>query len=88
MSWEPSGAFGHLKRDSIAVTRDDSHEHVENDETSPGPGMRRTPSGMFMPYDDDEEESFVHTGVLGRLVDTVNTARDIATVVWNVGWRK
>lgn len=46
--------------------------------------LRLTPSGMFMPY----EEGETYTGVFGRIVDTVNTARDIAHVIWNVGWRK
>ncbi|KAL9563902.1 hypothetical protein ACKAV7_011937 [Fusarium commune] len=50
------------------------------------PGMRRTPSGMFMPY----LESEIQSGdcVFGRVIDTVNTARDIAHVIWNVGWKK
>lgn len=52
----------------------------------PGVGLRRTPSGMFMPYEEDEDE-VVAAGLLGRLVDTVNTARDITHVIWNVGWR-
>jgi hypothetical protein len=58
------------------------------DEYDPGPGMRRTPSGMFMPYDEDEEEAAMNNGLLGKVVDTVNTARDIAHVIWNVGWRR
>ncbi|KAK4452989.1 hypotheticall protein [Podospora aff. communis PSN243] len=49
-------------------------------------GMRRTNSGMFMPYEDDS--SGTSEGLLGRVIDTVNTARDIAHVIWNVGWRK
>ncbi|KAH7205307.1 hypothetical protein BKA60DRAFT_655736 [Fusarium oxysporum] len=50
------------------------------------PGLRRTPSGMFMPY----LESEIQSGdcVFGRVIDTVNTARDIAHVIWNVGWKK
>jgi hypothetical protein len=58
------------------------------DEYDPGPGMRRTPSGMFMPYDEDEDEAALNNSVFGRVVDTVNTARDIAHVIWNVGWRR
>lgn len=58
------------------------------DEYDPGPGMRRTPSGMFMPYDEDEEEAAMNNSLFGRVVDTVNTARDIAHVIWNVGWRR
>ncbi|GKU04117.1 hex2 protein [Fusarium langsethiae] len=49
-------------------------------------GMRRTPSGMFMPYEEGEMQS--GDGIFGRVIDTVNTARDIAHVIWNVGWRK
>ncbi|RFU78785.1 hypothetical protein TARUN_3430 [Trichoderma arundinaceum] len=49
-------------------------------------GMRRTPSGMFMPCDESEVPS--GEGIFGRVIDTVNTARDIAHVIWNVGWRK
>ncbi|KAM4059449.1 protein phosphatase type 1 complex subunit Hex2/Reg1 [Hirsutella rhossiliensis] len=49
-------------------------------------GMRRTSSGMFMPFEGDE--SSTGDGILGRVIDTVNTARDIAHVIWNVGWRK
>ncbi|OLN85359.1 hypothetical protein CCHL11_09847 [Colletotrichum chlorophyti] len=49
-------------------------------------GMRRTSSGMFMPYEEGESSS--SEGIIGRVIDTVNTARDIAHVIWNVGWRK
>ncbi|RKK79928.1 hypothetical protein BFJ68_g16190 [Fusarium oxysporum] len=48
--------------------------------------MRRTPSGMFFPY---EEGGVSPTdGILGRVINTVNTARDIAHVIWSGGWRK
>ncbi len=50
-------------------------------------GLRRTASGMFMPIDDDEDDA-VATGLFGRVIETVNTARDIAHVIWNVGWRR
>ena len=64
-------------------------------------GMRRTASGMFMPKDqgepargrdededEDEDEEKRNGGLVGRVIDTVNTARDIIYVIWNVGWRK
>ena len=51
-------------------------------------GMRRTASGMFMPYEEGEGPSSASEGLFGRVIDTVNTARDIAHVIWNVGWRK
>lgn len=49
-------------------------------------GMRRTESGMFMPYEEGETQT--NDGIIGRVIDTVNTARDIAHVIWNVGWRR
>ncbi|KAI1333394.1 protein phosphatase type 1 complex subunit Hex2/Reg1 [Xylariaceae sp. FL0255] len=49
-------------------------------------GMRRTESGMFMPYEEGEVQA--NDGIIGRVIDTVNTARDIAHVIWNVGWRR
>jgi len=49
--------------------------------------MRRTESGMLMPYDEGEPAA-ANAGIVGRVIDTVNTARDIVHVIWNVGWRK
>jgi hypothetical protein len=60
----------------------------EDDAELEARGMRRTPSGMFMPYDEDEDVEPDGAGLFGRVVDTVNTARDIAHVIWNVGWRR
>ncbi|ATY63089.1 protein phosphatase type 1 complex subunit Hex2/Reg1, putative [Cordyceps militaris CM01] len=49
-------------------------------------GLHRTSSGMLMPYEAGENPT--GEGIIGRVIDTVNTARDIAHVIWNVGWRK
>jgi hypothetical protein len=43
---------------------------------------------MFMPYEEGEPAVPVGEGTFGWVIDTVNTARDIAHVIWNVGWRK
>lgn len=60
----------------------------DNDELQRA-GMRRTPSGMFMPYDENDSEMGPDgNGIYGKVVDTYNTARDIAHVIWNVGWRR
>ncbi|KAG8673996.1 hypothetical protein FPOAC1_007315 [Fusarium poae] len=48
--------------------------------------MRRTPSGMFMLY--EESGLKYRDGIFGHVIDTVNTARDIAHVIWNIGWKK
>ncbi|PGH11808.1 hypothetical protein AJ80_06966 [Polytolypa hystricis UAMH7299] len=40
--------------------------------------------------DNEEEESIDEVtdyGLIGKVLDTVNTAKDIAHVIWNVGWR-
>ena len=91
--WNASGTFRGLKRDSFNASRDNIDRSVFTSATESGVnkttnGMRRTPSGMFMPMDEDEDDTFASTGILGRVVDTVNTAKDIMTVFWNVGWRQ
>lgn len=51
-------------------------------------GMRRTQSGMFMPQPGTPSPpSASDDGVVGKIINTVNTARDIAHVIWNVGWK-
>ncbi|KAI0600199.1 protein phosphatase type 1 complex subunit Hex2/Reg1 [Biscogniauxia sp. FL1348] len=57
-----------------------------NSSTAEIAGMRRTESGMLMPYEEGETQG--NDGIIGRVIDTVNTARDIAHVIWNVGWRR
>lgn len=49
--------------------------------------LKRTPSGMLMPFDGDDSGGAGEKGVLGRVIETVNTTRDILYVIWNVGWR-
>ena len=90
MNWQPPSAFANRK-DSVAV----SQERFQTLQTSGSSssltgepsGMRRTPSGMFMPYEEDEDD-VISEGLFGKVVDTVNTAKDIAHVIWNVGWRR
>lgn len=61
--------------------------YAQEDHEGPS-GMRRTPSGMFMPYDENEEEAAMNNTLFGQAVYAVNTFRDIAHVVWNVGWNR
>lgn len=86
ISWEPSGAFNN-RRDSVGVTMDRISNKSDEDSGEGSASLRRTASGMFMPYEEDDDEPGA-PGIIGRVVDTVNTARDIAHVIWNVGWRK
>lgn len=88
VDWEPSGAFGSLGSASL-TDKGDSLATAAADEGLAAKGMRRTPSGMFMPMDESEDEDAqASNGLMGRVVDTVNTARDIAYVLYNVGWRR
>lgn len=65
------------------------HGSASSDSLTDEPaGMRRTPSGMFMPYDEGEGAAAAGDGIFGRVVDTYNTVRDITHVIWNVGWKK
>ena len=82
MNWQPSSA----RRGSVYPRDNRDPDGYEDNDAPEDHGLRRTPSGMFMPYDEDEDPT--NTGLLGRVVDTVNTAKDIAHVIWNVGWRR
>jgi hypothetical protein len=78
------------RRDSVSLAQDRFAGLQISEEEGQGQGhggMRRTPSGMFMPLEEDEDD-IVSEGLFGRVVETVNTARDIAHVIWNVGWRR
>lgn len=90
MDWQPTSAFANRK-DSVSVTQErfqSLHTSGSSSSLTGEPsGMRRTPSGMFMPYEEDEDD-VVSEGLFGKVVDTVNTAKDIAHVIWNVGWRR
>jgi hypothetical protein len=85
--WEPSSAF-QVKRPSTPTLQDPQPDFVDTEgESSQAGELRRTASGMMMPIDGNEDEESLPPGLIGRVVTTVNTARDIAHVIWNVGWR-
>ena len=83
INWQPSSSSSRRSnmypQSQLKLNEYDEHDDIESR------GMRRTPSGMFMPC--DEEEDYINAGLFGKVVDTVNTAKDIAHVIWNVGWR-
>jgi hypothetical protein len=86
MDWQPPSAFANL-RDSIAVTQ----EQLQNLHTSrPFPSLNGDPLGtplcMFMPYEEDEDEVVLES-LFEKVVDTINAAKDITYVIWNLGWR-
>ncbi|KAL6405677.1 uncharacterized protein AUP68_10812 [Ilyonectria robusta] len=63
------------------------HRRTSTDNITAEPtGMRRTPSGMFMPYEEGESSS--KDAIFCRFINLVNTARDMTYFIWNMGWRK
>ncbi len=82
-NWQPSAG----RRASIYPLHLDAQSSTYESAEEERSGLRRTPSGMFMPYEEDEDD-IVAAGLFGKVVDTVNTAKDIAHVIWNVGWRR
>lgn len=60
----------------------------EDEDSDSHPHLRRTASGMFMPYDDNEEEAAMNSTLVGQALYAVNTFKDIAHVIWNVGWNR
>lgn len=86
INWQPS-ASGE-RRDGLYPRHGIHLDPSDLDAEAEHSGLRRTPSGMFMPYEDEYEDDVGNTGLLGRVVDTVNTAKDIAHVIWNVGWHR
>lgn len=68
-------------------------ETHRNDDKDGDQSSYQTSSGVFVPfgYEDEEEAGEddadrMDYGIFGKVIDTVNTARDIAHVIWNVGW--
>ena len=83
--FDSSSSYG-PKRSSTPTLSDPYSFRRSDSSTSLHSGqLRRTPSGMFMPFGDEEEEP-LPPSLLGRVVDTVNTARDIGHVIWNAAW--
>lgn len=81
LNWQPMVS----RRESGTQSEDLNYD--SSDEESRG--LRRTSSGVLMPCEDDENnDAFQPTGLFGKVVDTVNTAKDIIHVIWNVGWRR
>lgn len=85
MDWNPCPAsttknHAYPSRAVTLATNADDGDEV-------GPSLHRTSSGMFMPLDDEDDDDY-GGGIIGKVLDTVNTAKDIAHVIWNVGWRR
>lgn len=82
LDWEPS-RFA-TRRDSVSVTQDRFGSRNFESRSGPKEDDFQLPNYT---YDEDEDDE-VAAGLFGRAVDAVNTARDIAHVLWNVGWSR
>jgi hypothetical protein len=78
MDWQPDRSGHDFTSDRPLFVNPEDEDDLEK-----GGDLHISPSGIFMPY---EEGASSYTVLFGRVVDTVNTARDIAHVIWNVGW--
>ncbi|OAG08756.1 uncharacterized protein CC84DRAFT_1162621 [Paraphaeosphaeria sporulosa] len=89
-TFNPAGAYEvqrpHTPTPSDPYSISPNEPPLAGSSNSSSSGLRRTASGMFMPFE-EEDENPPAPGLIGKVVDTVNTARDIAHVIWNVGWR-
>ncbi|KHJ32332.1 putative protein phosphatase type 1 complex subunit hex2 reg1 [Erysiphe necator] len=95
LDWQPLTDYPYRK-DSVVVALERmknpgssilSHDSLGDNDVDNQVELRRRSSGIFMPREEDEE-NITSEGLFGKVVDTVNTAKDIAHVIWNVGWRR
>ena len=85
--WNPEDPYAQIVSDKL----DDGDAPDDREGDRHGGGLRRTASGMLMPYEGGEEggeDEAQAGGIVGRVLDTVNTARDIAHVNLNVAFRR
>lgn len=82
LDWEPSRFV--TRRDSVSVTQDRFGSRSFGDRSGPKEDDFQLPNYAY----DEGEDDDVAAGLFGRAVDAVNTARDIAHVLWNVGWSR
>lgn len=81
LNWQPMAS----RRETATESEDPNYDSADEESGE----LRRTSSGVFTPCEDNESnDAFQPTGLLGKVVDTINTAKDIVHVIWNVGWRR
>ena len=83
IDWLPQSFQGH--KTSKIANQERSQNSLVASPFSPNEehSRTRTLSEMVVQYDEDEDDRAF--GLFGRTVDTLNTAKDIAYIIWNVG---
>ncbi|KAH7042195.1 hypothetical protein B0J12DRAFT_548080, partial [Macrophomina phaseolina] len=61
------------------LNNEDDGESCQSD------GLQRITSGIFTPYEEDEDE-IMAVWFFSKVVDIVNAMKDIAYIFWNIGW--
>lgn len=74
-SWQSQSHTFNFNRNSSWLSATDEEFEIEQNMAS---------MGNILPSEDGESSD---GGIVDKVVDAVNTARDIAHVIWNVGWR-
>lgn len=83
LEWEPHNSSFAARKSSFAVAKPkicDGNTSVSENNSDE--------DDFQLPNFDSWEDEDPAAGLFGRAVDAVNTARDIAHVLWNVGWRR
>ena len=83
LDWEPNSSSGFsARRDAHTLCSGNGSGNSTLENSSDFDDFQLP---NFNSWDDDDPAA---AGLFGRAVDAVNTARDIAHVLWNVGWRR
>jgi hypothetical protein len=83
----PSPPQGIFRPTSPILHRDDIGEEDANMDRQPpslNSGLPGTDLCMFMPYEEDEDK-VVSESLFEKLINTIDAAKDIAYIIWNVG---
>ncbi|KAI1004447.1 hypothetical protein K3495_g3765 [Podosphaera aphanis] len=91
MDWYPPSNFSTCEDETIVAEErlSDSSSSTSslNTNGSGSLGLKRNTSTIFIPSEGSGND-FTSDGIFGKVVETVNTAKDIAHVIWNVGWMR
>ncbi|KKK12827.1 hypothetical protein P175DRAFT_0505540 [Aspergillus ochraceoroseus IBT 24754] len=75
--WDPTKDLDHSYRPWFVNSTEEDDDQLDQNHQLASMG--------FPTYDEAEP---LNTSIFDKVVDTVNTAKDIAHVIWNVGWRR
>lgn len=86
MDWQSPNAFPNSKSSMVVTQEQPQNLHTPGLSSSldgNSLGIIPTSSGMVMPY--EEQDDVVSNSLFAKVANLVNTAKDMAYVLWNVG---